>query len=241
MAGHNQRLYIYFLILVSSALTFFLNIYVLKIPVFADGTQHVWLTDYVYKNGFLPEEDITGIQPSNFSIPFSIKNSQPMLYPPLFYILSGTVATFVDSPKLSVEILNLVPILVTSLFMYLLGREILGQTGGILAFLLVVLSHIWPWFTVHRLVEPTIVMLSISAIYFSYKYYKGGTNYLYVLIFNIAMLFGVKQTVYPILAMIFFVVLSKKRFKEVVIFVTVSALMIIPIYHWVCTTSSTWI
>jgi hypothetical protein len=91
-------LIIFFITFVAAAY----SLEVIKVPVFADGTQHVWITDYVKLNGELPKTDITGIQPTNLSIPISIKDPEPFIYSPLFYTLTGALTTVGISAKTAV-------------------------------------------------------------------------------------------------------------------------------------------
>jgi 4-amino-4-deoxy-L-arabinose transferase-like glycosyltransferase len=218
-------LIIFFITFVAAAY----SLEVIKVPVFADGTQHVWITDYVKLYGELPKTDITGIQPTNLSIPISIKDPEPFIYSPLFYTLTGALTTFGISAKTAVEIMNILPPIAIGLFFYLISKRIFNQNIAILAFVLIVLSSIWPWMAVHRLVEPTIILLFTSLAYSFYVFSKRNSTTFPLIAIFMASLFAIKQSVYPILIAAILTLLVLRKLKYATIIFMLFTILIIPI------------
>ena len=137
-----------------------------SIPVFADGTQHVWIVEYVYRNGRLPLEDITGTQPAYFNVPRSIINNNPFLYQPLFYVLAGYFTLLTRMPELSVNIINILSALLSSVMIYILTKNLIKKRiYSEFAFILCLVSNIWVWMFAHRIIEPFVILLSIFSLY----------------------------------------------------------------------------
>lgn len=208
------------------------NIIVLKVPIFADGTQHVWITRYVTETGSLPVTDITGVQASNFSIPRSISEPEPFLYQPLFYILAGILGVITGNVSISISVINILSIFLTGIFLYLLSREMFNKEVGMIVFVLCIFSNIWPWMTVHRLVEPIIITFVIANLYFTYKYLNNQKIYLVLIVMVTVFLFAMKQSTYPLILSIVIGILLKRHFKDILYSLITMFLLVAPFIYY---------
>jgi hypothetical protein len=207
------------ILIVASIIVFLIsNIIVLKVPTFADGTQHTWISDYVCQKGNLPKDDITGTQSSNLLIARSIKDPNPFVYQPLFYETSGSLCAIIGSASTSIVILDIISILLTGIFIALIAYKLFSKNVATLAFIFILASNVWPWLIVHRLVEPVIILFSAAAFFSLMEYLSGKKNYLYLIILFIAILFGLKQSVYPILISIFLGIFIKRKQDFIIAF-----------------------
>lgn len=216
------------------------SLFIIKVPVFADGAQHVWLTEHVYTTGALPSSDITGVQPSNFNVPVSINNSQPFLYAPLFYIFAGSVSFFTGSAQSAVELIDVLSAIFTALFLALALRNLFGRQAAFLGFFLILGSNMWLWMLVHRLVEP-ILLCYISAFFYILVKLKHQVSMKYAVLLGLfsAALLATKQSMYPVVAAIFLVLLMLKQWRRGLIGMALTVGLIAPVLLFSLHTSGT--
>ena len=207
---------------------------VLKVPVFADGTQHVWLTDHVREFGTLPSEDITGIQPSNFSVPISINNSQPFVYQPLFYVLSGSLGLVIGNSEYAINAINIISVLLTALFGYLILRKLFNQRSALIGLVIIVCSNIWPWLIVHRIVEPILIALATAIMFLISKNKKLDTKSALVVVILLVFMYGVKASVLPIIftVLVYITFQYFRNMPKLLMMMTALIILICPILFW---------
>lgn len=146
------------------------------LPVLADGTHHVWLVDFVWKNGYFPKTDVTGTQPFHFNVPRSISNNSPMLYQPLYYLVAGYITFLTRNPTFTVDLLNIVSAVGTNLIAFFLIKRLFGRPSAAVSLLLISSSSVWFWLIGQRLIEPVIIFIVFLLTHFLLKFFDSNQD-----------------------------------------------------------------
>lgn len=225
-----------FIIVISILFFIFLSVYILKdVPVFADGTQHVWITKYVYENLKLPKFDITGTQPTNLNIPLSINNNLPFIYQPLFYLITGYVSLITKNPELSLNFVNIFSLIGASILLYFSIKKITDKQTAIIGFLLIIFNASNLWFVVHRLIDPFILFLFQLTLFLVIKiaYEKNKKKsliFLILLLITLASLVYTKISTIPIILAAFVFLLFTINIKKILFSSLLFGLLIFPLF-----------
>lgn len=226
------------ILFVSVIIFLFIVINILKkAPVFADGSQHVWITEYVYKNHKLPMEDITGIQPANLNIPQSIKTNRPFVYQPVYYVLTGFLSLITKNPECSVNVVNIVSIILAAYLLFFSVQSIFDQKTALVGFLLFLFSNTGFWLIVHRITEPFIILLFQLVVFLFIKLItpkndKNQNIYLIFLNLTLVILFATKQSTIPIFLASLITLVFMINWKKIIIFLIASAILLIPLFSF---------
>jgi hypothetical protein len=202
-------------IFLAFSLFLILSIYVQNIPLFSDGSQHGGVIREIIGSGEYPLEDFQGTQRNNLNSAVSIRT--PFLYYPSFYVFGSSLSLITGfDENTTLFCLNVIPILLSALLVFLIFKRVFNEYGGLIALTLFLFSNVWLWMVVHRLIEPVLIFLFLTIFYLILKINSFKLEHGILLTLLLVGLLLVKQSsfliIIPLILMLFLKFKIKKSF-----------------------------